>query len=159
MDITQTTERLMTMDDATWARHANPWSVYTRFSILPLFALAVWSRVWLGWWCLIPIALTVFWTWYNPRAFNPPKSTYNWASRVTLGERLYLNRKVTPIADHHNAILKIILVISTLSTVILIYGLITLHIWAAITGMLLTMLSKVWFVDRMVWLYMEATET
>ena len=28
--------RLFAMDEATWARHANPWSVWTRFTALPL---------------------------------------------------------------------------------------------------------------------------
>lgn len=58
----KTSERLMGMTDETWARHANPWSVYTRFSILPLFALAVWSRAWIGWGALIAVTAVVFWT-------------------------------------------------------------------------------------------------
>lgn len=41
--------RLMSMDDTSWGRHANPWSVYSRMTLLPLFALAVWSRVWIDW--------------------------------------------------------------------------------------------------------------
>ena len=28
----------------SWMRHANPWSVWTRFAVLPLLILAVWSR-------------------------------------------------------------------------------------------------------------------
>jgi hypothetical protein len=31
-----------------WMRHANPVSVWTRFAVLPLLALAVWSREWIG---------------------------------------------------------------------------------------------------------------
>jgi hypothetical protein len=30
----------------SWMRHANPVSVWTRFAVLPLLALAVWSREW-----------------------------------------------------------------------------------------------------------------
>jgi len=40
-DIGRMTERAMRMDDAIWARHANPWSGWTWVSILPLFVLAV----------------------------------------------------------------------------------------------------------------------
>lgn len=36
------------MDDAAWARHANPWSVWTRVPILLLLALAIWSRAWIA---------------------------------------------------------------------------------------------------------------
>jgi hypothetical protein len=34
------------MDDATWFRHANPWSVWSRASVFTLVILAVWSREW-----------------------------------------------------------------------------------------------------------------
>ncbi len=63
---------LFSMSDETWERHANPWSVWTRFTILPLIVAAVWSRVWLGSWAWAPIALTILWTWYNPRLFRKP---------------------------------------------------------------------------------------
>jgi hypothetical protein len=39
------------MTDDAWQRHANPWSVWTRFAAIPLMILAIWSRVWL---CLVP---------------------------------------------------------------------------------------------------------
>ncbi len=155
MDILKVAERLMTMDDATWERHANPLSVYTRFSILPLLTLSIWSRVWLGWWCLIPIALTIVWTWYNPRAFNKPASTKNWASRVTLGERYYLNRKSNPIPEHHDRVLTTTHILSLIGVVTLTYGLITLNCWATVFGVSIIMIAKTWFCDRMVWLYME----
>ena len=47
------------MDDDSWARHANPWSVWTRVPILPLLALAIWSRSWIGWWAVLPVLLLV----------------------------------------------------------------------------------------------------
>ena len=82
-------ERLMGMSEATWKRHASPWSVWTRTPILPLLALAVWARDWIGWWCLIPVSLLVIWTFLNPRAFPVPKRTDNWASKGTFGERVF----------------------------------------------------------------------
>ncbi len=33
MDVTKLAEKSMAMSEEVWARHANPWSVYTRFSI------------------------------------------------------------------------------------------------------------------------------
>ena len=41
--------RLMAMDDAAWARHANPWSVWARvLTPLPMLSASIWSRVWIG---------------------------------------------------------------------------------------------------------------
>lgn len=42
------TERAMAMNDTVWQRHANPWSGWTRVATMPLFAIAAWSRVWIG---------------------------------------------------------------------------------------------------------------
>jgi hypothetical protein len=64
----------MSMDDATWLRQANPWSVWTRASVLPLVILAVWSRDWLGSWSWVAIALSVLWMWLNPRIFRRAES-------------------------------------------------------------------------------------
>lgn len=153
MDIYKFAERLMQMDDATWRRHANPWSVYTRISCLPLIVLAVWSRVWLGWWCLIPLALTILWTWLNPRLFKEPKSLDSWASKGVMGERLFLDRKSNMIAKHHVDMANVLTALSVMGVMILGYGLIVLSLWASLCGLFVTILPKLWFVDRMVWIY------
>jgi hypothetical protein len=44
--------KLFGLEGDAWMRHANPVSVWTRFAVLPLGALAVWSRQWIGWWSL-----------------------------------------------------------------------------------------------------------
>ncbi|MHC4941261.1 MAG: DUF6653 family protein [Planctomycetota bacterium] len=80
MDLFKGAERLMAMDERTWLRHPNPWSAWTRFfTVVPLFSVAVWSRVWLGWYALIPVGAVCFWAWFNPRAFPLPQRTDNWA--------------------------------------------------------------------------------
>ena len=149
-------ERLMGMDDDAWARHANPWSVYTRFTCLPLIALAVWSRAWIGWWCLAPLALALLWTWANPRVFNPPASTDNWASQGVMGERLFLNRRAEPVPQHHVRMAYWLTGVSALGMGMLIYGLAALDASATLGGMAVTVGGKAWFVDRMVWLYRDA---
>ena len=153
MDIYKSAEKLMRMDNAAWRRHANPWSVYTRFTCLPVIVLAIWSRVWLGWWCLVPLALAILWTWLNPRLFDEPKSLDNWASKGVIGERLFLDRKSNPIAKHHVDMANLLTALSVLGVIILAYGLIVLSFWAVVAGMIATILPKVWFVDRMVWIY------
>ena len=52
MNLERKIAALFKMDDKTWERHVNPWSVWTRMMILPVLALVIWSRVWLGWYRL-----------------------------------------------------------------------------------------------------------
>jgi hypothetical protein len=56
-DVFRSLERLMAMDDRVWRRHANPWSGWTRVTALPLLVLAIWSRVWIGWWAMLAVWL------------------------------------------------------------------------------------------------------
>jgi hypothetical protein len=155
MRIDKGMEKSMGMDEAVWARHANPWSFYTRVPILPLLGLAVWSRVWLGWWCLVPLVLVIAWTFYNPRAFPPPKTLDHWTSKGVLGEQLWLARKDRPIPAHHARWAFWLSVASGLSILPMIWGLYALSLWPALLGCILSMTFKMWFVDRMVWLYEE----
>ncbi|MEM9708296.1 MAG: DUF6653 family protein [Pseudomonadota bacterium] len=158
MDIFDRAERLMGMSDTVWARHASPLSCYSRFSILPLFALAVWARAWIGWGALVPVILVLIWTWANPRVFPQPRHTDNWASKGTFGERVFLNRKAVPIPAHH---LRWALGLSWASSVGLpffAWGLWAFDLWLTLLGMVLIALPKVWFVDRMVWLYEDMKE-
>jgi len=152
-------ERLMGMTDRDWRRHANPWSVWTRFSCLPLLALAIWSRVWIGWAALPLVALACWWTWYNPRAFPPPFDFGSWASRATLGERIFLRAEQYTIPAHHLRAVKVLGLLPALGLVPLIWGLWALQGWAVIAGLALTILPKLWFCDRMVWIHADLTDT
>ncbi|EPJ52165.1 MAG: hypothetical protein OFPI_15090 [Osedax symbiont Rs2] len=151
--------RIFKMSDQVWERHANPWSVYSRYSCLPLICLAIWSRVWIGWWSLIPVALVCLWLWLNPRVFGRPRSTNNWASRAVLGERLLLAQPEKLIPQHHRRAIDTLKWMITFGFVCAVYGLIFLHIWLAVLGTIITVLAKSWFLDRMVWLYQDLAET
>lgn len=152
-------ENLMRMNDATWKRHASPWSVWTRFLILPLLVLAIWSRVWIGWWCFAPIALLILWTAVNPRAFPKPPSTHNWASKATFGERVWLNRKSVPIPKHHLRFSHALNAATASALIPLIYGLITREPLTTFLGLALIIVGKLWFLDRMVWLYQDMKDS
>lgn len=144
---------VFSMSDEVWARHANPWSVWTRFTVLPVLILAFWSRVWLDWWSLIPIGLAIFWTWLNPRFFQKPYSTNNWASKGVLGERVWSNRDEIPVPEHHRRVPRILSSVSGIGGIFIIWGVITLAVWPTVFGFALIDFGKLWFIDRMVWLY------
>ena len=159
MDILKWSEKLMVMDDETWSRHSNPWSVYTRFTTLPLISFAFYSREWVGLYSVILIALSFLWVWLNPRLFSAPKRTNNWASMGTFGERMYLNRAHVVIPSHHLRACRVLLALSAMGLPFFLYGLYSLDIWLLILGNLWVTVIIAWFVDRMVWLYMDLKES
>lgn len=146
------------MDAAAWARHANPWSGWTRVPALPLLALAIWSRAWLGWWALVPVAALLAWLWVNPRLFPPPRDETAWMTRGVLGERLWLARDETPVPAHHRRAPNILSAIGAAGVLLAIGGLAMRAGWAVIAGVAVAMLAKLWFIDRMVWLHRDMTK-
>ncbi len=148
----------MALDDAAWERHANPWSAWTRAPILPGLCLAIWARVWIGWWCLVPIAALMVWNWWNPRAFPPPETTTSWASRAVMGERVWLARGEVAIPDHHRIWAALLSAISSVGLPFVLWGLWALEVWPLVFGILIGMGAKFWFLDRMVWLYDDMAE-
>ncbi|WP_120631395.1 DUF6653 family protein [Ruegeria sp. EL01] len=157
MDIGQFAERHLGMDDKTWIKHSNPWSGWTRMTILPLFSLAIWSRVWLGWDALWPIAAVVLWTWLNPRLFRPPTHNDAWMTKGVLGERVWLAKTATPIPAHHVKMGRLLNWGAGVGLAILIYGLWQLDLGLVLTGLVATMGAKLWFLDRMVWLFADTS--
>lgn len=141
------------MDDATWKRHANPWCFWTRLSVLPLLFLAIWSRAWLGWGALLLVAIALLWMWLNARIFPVPKSTHNWVSKGVFGERVWINRQQIPIPPQHRHIPQLLTVLTVIGMVLSIGGLYTLNLTITTIGTALIYVGKLWFFDRMVWLY------
>ncbi|ASC70243.1 hypothetical protein XM38_011790 [Halomicronema hongdechloris C2206] len=147
--------QLFQMSDRVWQRHTNPWSVWSRYSSLPLLVLAGWSRFWWGWWALVPAGLVLLWIWLNPRLFPKPRSTHNWASKGVLGERVWLNQKQVPIPGHHRPVIAVTNLINAVGFVTCLWGIITLALWPTLLGLSWVILGKTWFIDRMVWLFEE----
>lgn len=159
MTLERRISKIFNLTDENWMKHSNPCSVWTRYSVLPLIVLAFWSRLWIGWWCLIPGALSMFWMFFNPIFFSKPKSTKNWASKSVLGERIYLNRdKVEIPAIHKKPIHRILNSISSVGMLVATWATINYSIWGAILGIALAYLGKSWYLDRMVWLYEDMKE-
>jgi hypothetical protein len=159
MDLLKYTEKSMSMSEEVWNRHSSPWSVYTRFTVLPLISVSFWSRDWIGVYCIFPIVLSFIWVWLNPRVFNAPSKTDNWASMGTFGERIYLNRKQVCIPKHHVSTCRLLQFLSALGLPLFVYGIYALDFWVLVLGNFWIMVFKAWFVDRMVWLYLDMKDT
>ncbi len=155
MGIDKSLERLFAMDDAVWARHANGWSVWTRFATLPLLLLALWSHAWIGWWAPAAIAAVLVWTWLNPRVFPKPPTADTWAAKATFGERIWLERGKEPVPEHHLVATRLLGLLAGLGTVVSVGGALANALWPTILGALLLTANKLWFCDRMVWLYQD----
>src|SRR5689334_12163142 len=137
-----------------WDRHANPVSVATRFAVLPLLALSVWSRDWIGWWCLVPIVLSLVLTMVNPLLFAKPRSTRSWASRCVLGERVWSERDTVAVPDQFNPrVLNVTFAIQFAGLALLGYGLVELDVLDTVAGLLIMQTAKAWYLDRMVLLF------
>lgn len=145
----------MGMSEEVWQRHANPWSVWTRFATGPTVVLAIWSRAWIGPWAWAITALLVVWVWANPRVFPRPVSTDNWASRAVLGERVWINRKAVPVPARHRLAPRLLSAVSMLGLPPVVWGLWRFDLWPTLLGLVLIYAGKTWFIDRMVWLYQD----
>lgn len=145
---------LFGLDDQGWARHANPWSGWTRFiTCLPLLVLAIWSRTWLGWWSLAPIAVALLWIWANPRAFGPARDDSAWITKGVFGERFWSLRATDPVPDRHRKLPHFLNAVALLGLPFLVWGLIALQVWPTIMGMVFVIGGKLWYIDRMAILY------
>ena len=142
------------MNDRARQRHCNPWSVYTRFtmirhrsgtleqslaSVVGPFPHCHGSCVGVD----------------DPRRFPPPISTDNWASKVVLGEWVWMRRNSIAIPVHHRLLPNLLSIAAGLGMAVFLIGVSTLHLWLSLLGGAIAILAKLWFADRMVWLYQE----
>jgi len=150
--------RLFGLNDKTWLSHATAASIITRGFIPPMITFAALSRVWIGNWWLAVLGLIIIWTFLNTRVFPKAKNYDNWYARGAFGERMYAARKKVSIPSHHESFALKLKVLNAIFSGIWIYGLIVLNFELAITGTLLQLTAKFWFIDRMVWLYNDMYE-
>ncbi len=91
---------------AIFARHANPWSAWTRWASTPLILLPVWTRrpshaVLVGAWLAV-----------NPVIFPKVADDENWATRAMLGEELWITKRPKDTAAALSALTSIIAVLA-----------------------------------------------
>lgn len=148
------------LTDAGWARHANPWSAWSRaLTALPALIAAIWSRTWLGYWSVIPIVVALWWIWVNPRAFGPARNDHAWMTKGVLGERLWANRTDVPVPERHRTIPTVLNIASLAGVPFLIWGLARLQLWPTLLGTVMSAGAKLWYIDRMAVLYGDMVAT
>ncbi len=118
-------------------------------SLLPLGL----GFLWIGWDAIIPFMILVFWILINPTLFSKPKDYNSWAAKAVLGERIFINRKENPLPNGHLKAIIILNILQSVSVIVLIFGLWNLNLSFTIHGIAYVYLTKMWFLDRMVWLY------
>ncbi|NDK31163.1 DUF6653 family protein [Nesterenkonia haasae] len=69
---------------AVFARHSNPWSMWTRWASAPLMLVPVWRRSWRD------AGLVGLWMAINPVVFGKPADDRAWSTRVALGEEQWI---------------------------------------------------------------------
>ncbi|MEU8613121.1 DUF6653 family protein, partial [Actinoplanes sp. NPDC048791] len=150
----QRVAKMFGLEGEKWTRHANPVSVWTRFSVLPLLALSIWSRDWIGWWCLVPVVASLVFMMINPLLFPKPRSTRNWASKGVFGERVWSERTTaTPPAQFTTAVLNVTYAVQLIGAAVLAYGLVRLQVVDTIAGLVILLTAKAWYIDRQVLLF------
>ncbi|PRY50229.1 hypothetical protein LY71_104266 [Geodermatophilus tzadiensis] len=153
MTLDATMARAFGLDEDTWQRHANPWSVYTRIPVPSLLVGAIWSRTRIGRWCLVPVGAVCAWTAVNPRAFPPPRSLDHWASRAVLGETDWARRRTVPVPPRHRAAPNVLGAVSALGVPFVVRGLVVRNGWMVLFGLGVQTAGKLWFLDRMALLH------
>ena len=147
-------QRAFSMTDDAWRRHANPWSVYTRFAAIPPLVLALWSRTWIGWWCLVPLAVVAGWLWLNPRAFPAVEVPTAWASKGIYGEWIWAGQPER-VPAHHRRAFRLIALPGVVGIALMVWGLVALSVWPTVVGVAFVVLAQLWRIDRLVWMYDE----
>lgn len=142
------------MSDEAWRRHANPWSVYTRFAALPPLVLAIWSRTWIGWWSLGALGLVVVWLLLNPHVFPPIHQPTVWASKGIYGERIWA-AEPGRVPMRHRTAFRLIAIPGLAGIALLGWGLVALAVWPTVMGATVIVLAQLWRIDRLVWMYEE----
>lgn len=147
MTVSEGIARVFAMDDLSWRRHANPWSVWTRLAAVPAGVAAVWSRNWIGWWAVLPIAAVGCWLFANTKVFRPV-GPGSWAADGIHGERWWVEQPHR-VPSRHRTVLCALIVLGLVAGVLLTYGLITLQVWPTVTGTAGLLLAQLWRIDRM----------
>ncbi len=132
----------MKLGTLMWKRHINPWSGWSRMLTFPFLFIAVWYHNW------IALAVVIVWYAVNPFLFPEPKSTDNFMSKAVLGEKLWTEKIRTRFPNVLN-------VCNGIFFVVALYASYRNMLWHVVYSAILSLTFKMWFLDRMVFIYEE----
>jgi hypothetical protein len=139
MALSKTRKWITSLSEQVWPRHANPWSVVTRFAAIPAMIMAVWSREWLEWWSLLPIGMVVVWLAINPFAFSRIEKPVHWISKGIFGERLWLTGACQ---ISNRSTLRVLVFLGVVGIVVMAWGLYAYNVTACALGAIVTTVAQ-----------------
>jgi hypothetical protein len=127
-----------------WEPHASPWSVWPLIATYPLLILALY-------WRSRPLLATILCSVVvNLRVVSPPEDDSAWATRVVLGEQLWLERGLSSQRSAFG--------ITTIGALVHLYtfrAALNRHPGRTVAGTIVSMLLMFVLFDRMAGLYEE----
>jgi len=84
-------------------------------------------------------------------------SLESWASKAVLGERVWIDRDDRPVPERHRRVPHVLNAVSGTGMLVVAWGVVRLAVWPTLLGTTLAYAGKLWFLDRMVWLYEDVS--
>ena len=69
------------------------------------------------------------------------------------GKRVWLNRDAVPVPAYHRTVPIVLSAVAAISVLFIIWGVLMFDPWPALFGTVMAYPGKLWFADRMVWLW------
>ncbi len=66
-----------------------------------------------------------------------------------------MNRNKVPVFEHHRKVIRVLTLLQVSGGITVVFGVYKLDLCLTLAGTVLVYLSKMWFLDRMVWVYQE----
>jgi hypothetical protein len=100
---------IATLRRAMFARHANPWSAWSRWASTPLVLVPVWTRR------RSHALMAALWFALNPVIFPHIRDERSWATRAMLGEELWISRRPKDTAAALTVVTSLVAVVALLA--------------------------------------------
>jgi hypothetical protein len=74
-------------------------------------------------------------------------------SKAVMGERVWLNRDAVPVPAYHKKVPNVLSAVAAIGLFFILWGVLVFDLWSTLFGTMMAYLGKLWFADRMVWLW------